>query len=288
MIRFTDLRIQAKVLLCFGLLLTVTLGTGGWAIATLHQQDLQRQAVEYGPARSANIAVQMQNTLNEAYQKVKNTWLRGYDPEEWPTRIAKYESAAAQMRQLRMSMEALTPALTSDERGQLAEFDAGWSAFVAAYERGKIAFGGPGGGDYRAADRETAGIDDQVLTPLTALTDSLVDRRDRASREMTADASQTVQLIGLVLGMGTLVGLGFAVLLARAISRPAINVAAVARAVASEDLPLFVSAARALAAGDLSRRLEMRLRRVPVASGDELGCLAADFNCVTRCTARNE
>jgi predicted signal transduction protein with EAL and GGDEF domain len=78
--------------------------------------------------------------------------------------------------------------------------------------------------------------------------------------------------------MGTLVGLGFAVLLARAISRPAINVAAVARAVASEDLPIFVSAARALAAGDLSRRLEVRLRRVPVAGRDELGCLADDFN----------
>lgn len=101
---------------------------------------------------------------------------------------------------------------------------------------------------------------------------------DSRSKEQVA-ANETLQRV-IVFGtlLALLSSIAIAMFLSRTLAFEVAQIGAAARQIAREDLPSFVAAARAMAAGDLTHSVTMRAARVQVSSKDELGEMAGDFN----------
>ena len=98
-----------------------------------------------------------------------------------------------------------------------------------------------------------------------------VNTFDAAARQFRRDAA----LAGL---LGLLLAAVVAVLFSRPLARSLKEAARAAQQIAEDDLPSFVRAARALAAGDLTRRPTIVAQRMATCSSDEVGTMVRSFN----------
>jgi methyl-accepting chemotaxis protein len=138
-------------------------------------------------------------------------------------------------------------------------------------------------GDRDGAKTVLFGADNvKALEALNAAADDLVTFKKARAAAVVTEARQsaksaTIIAVGLIV-LACVVGAGVALFLSRSIAGNVARVAATARQIAQQDLPSFVSVARALAAGDLTQNAAVSATRVDVRSRDEIGEMAADFN----------
>jgi methyl-accepting chemotaxis protein len=130
----------------------------------------------------------------------------------------------------------------------------------------------------QAAAALTSGKDKPVSVALEGLQTSIGLRTAEAEQRVSVEASSAIPITTGVLLGALLAGLAIALMLARSIAGAVTRVAAVARGIATEDLPSFVHVARAMANGDLTQDVSVHAVRVVVGSKDELGAMAANFN----------
>jgi methyl-accepting chemotaxis protein len=278
MTRFWSISLRWKLLGSIALVIALLGGAAGWTVYQLRQQDLEYTRLLHGEAEGAALAQEMRAGLLLQVQALKNTLTRGDDPKQFEKYTGEFEARANDLRTLRASLGQLDLEWTAGEQEQIRTFDAGWAAYLAAWPQAKEAFGGPGGGRIHEADAVMSGKDRDAVTALDGLADRLLERRDATRAALSAEASRVRSLVLLVLGIATAVGLGIALLLARAIVGAARQVAQVATQMAEQDVPSFVAMARALAAGDLTREVVVTARPVTVHSTDEIGTMATAFN----------
>ncbi len=96
--------------------------------------------------------------------------------------------------------------------------------------------------------------------------------------QVDAVSATIVRAVILTAILALLASLGLLFLIVRPIGRGVRLVAAAARTIARDDLPSFARVATALAEGDLTQTVAVTTQRVNVASKDEIGEMAADFN----------
>ncbi len=138
-------------------------------------------------------------------------------------------------------------------------------------------------GDAKGA--EEALFSDQnvkAVSTINAAIDNLVKLKQTRAQAILAEAnaaSDQARMLMIALSMiAGVLGFGVAFFMVRSIASAVSVVAASAQRIAREDLPSFVSVAKALAAGDLTQEVFVTATRVDVRSKDELGRMADDFN----------
>ncbi|MDE3075237.1 MAG: Tar ligand binding domain-containing protein, partial [Chloroflexota bacterium] len=172
--------------------------------------------------------------------------------------------------------------LESDERQALDEFDASYRSFKPLFDRATNDVAGDAASSRQAAMELVNGQLHTVVDGLNQNIARLLTIQAARARQNTSSAAGSFArsfwfLIGvIVIGVtgAAVVGLLLSSTLTSAIGQ----VAVASRQIAREDLPSFVGAVRALAAGDLTQDVTVSTRQVAVPSKDELGRLAQDFN----------
>ena len=119
---------------------------------------------------------------------------------------------------------------------------------------------------------------DKANAALDKLIETSRHEADVAAEASAATFSRAWYVLLAAASVSAVVGLGVALTLSRSISSGVAQVAGAARKLANEDLPQLVEVAQALAAGDLTREVELNAAHVTVTSKDEIGAMASDFN----------
>jgi methyl-accepting chemotaxis protein len=275
---FNNLRLRMKLLLSFGLVLVLMGAAGAWAVYALHTTNDGHEHLLRYEAEGATRAQEMRAALLLQVQAFNNTLLHGDDPSRYERHTAEFDAHAAEMRVLRAWIDGLGSHLTAEEQDLLRRFDGGWAGYVEAWPRALAAYGGPAGGNATAADAVMSGKDRDALAALDSLTERLTTRRDSEIAARSAAGTRTTIIVVALFGVAACAGLFIALLLARALGGAMQRVTDAARRIADDDLPSFVRASQAIAAGDLTRRVSVTTARLDVRGKDEIGALAADFN----------
>jgi diguanylate cyclase (GGDEF)-like protein len=251
---------------------------GAWGLWQLRQVSDASQALASGEALGVNLADDMRVTLLLQVQALKDTWLRGSDPEQFARYSADFDARADDMRGLRARMEQVRPVLTHDENVMLTTFDAEWARYIETWPRAKDAFGGPGGTHVADADAAIKGMDRQAVSALGQLTASLTARRDTRAAAISEQVTIALLWGRVILGLSLVLAISQAVVFVNVILRAARPIGAAARHIARTDLPTFVATAQALARGDLSLLASVTTPPVPESRFTDLRHMASDFN----------
>ena len=278
MTRVQNVSVRWKLLGCIAAVVMLIGGAAGWTMYQLHRQDESYRQLLQGEAEGAALAQEMRAGLLLQVQALKNTLVRGEDPKQFERYAAEFDARGADLKALRANLGQLDLRLTAEEQELIKKFDTGWSVYLAAWPKAKEAYGGPGGGHASAADAAMSGKDRDAVAALDELTDKLMARRDTARTALAAEAAQTKTVVAITLVLATALGLAIALVVARAITTAVGQVAAVAEQVAQTDIPALVAAARGMATGDLTQKVNVSAQPVAVTSTDEIGTMAAAFN----------
>ncbi len=274
-LRAPRLGIRAKLLAGFGagLLMLLVVGGIGWRNTT-HFAGAFTELYDHQVTALLQLG-QVQRALTEL--RVGNAT---YSQTEEYTRARFRDTEARQVQAIGEAMAAYAGGRRSaEERALLQRWQEVYDAYVALWRR-VTTLEQEGSKTSAAIQRASDGV--RTLTTATEIVDQLIAAQQRAGgRTRAAVASQAAvseKLLLLVSVLGLVAGLSAAFAISRGVARAVTTVGAAARQIAREDLPALAAAARALAAGDLTRRLEVHARPVHVTSGDEIGAMAADFN----------
>jgi methyl-accepting chemotaxis protein len=90
--------------------------------------------------------------------------------------------------------------------------------------------------------------------------------------------TQTVGILLAVMGIATVLGLGLGVWVARLITKPLQQVTEISEQIAGVELNAFSQELRALAQGDLTRKVSIAVQPINIDTQDEIGQLAQAFN----------
>jgi methyl-accepting chemotaxis protein len=249
------LGVRAKLLGGFGAVLLLIGSAGGWATYQLYQQDAAYRALLRGESEGVAVAQEMRATLLEQVQALQNMWIRGDDPAAFNHYLAEFESRTSEFRTLRARLIGVSTRMSLEQRGVLKTVEDSWETYVASARLAVVAYGGPGGGDLKAADRIMADKDQPPITALEQLSVGLRQRRDVTEAALSAEAGQTSAAVVLVLGLVTILGAIIALLMSWSIGN---------------SVEQITRAARGLAQGNLDQRVDIH-------SNDELGQMSRAF-----------
>ncbi len=252
---FGSLCLRGQLLVSFGVLLILIGSAGGWAALQLRQQDIAYRHVIENEALAATLAQGMRAGLLLQVQALKNTLLRGEDPKQFEKYAAEFDARASELRQERARLDGFNLKLTDEQRDQLKKFDAGWAGYLTAWPNAKTAYGGPGGGNVKAADAVMSGKDRDAVSSLDGLTESLIAQAEAIGSTVSANAARTQFIVITALGVAVLIGIAIALLFAQ-------NLATA--------LGQMTVAAQRLAVGDVNQRVSLARR-------DEIGQMATAF-----------
>ena len=275
---FLNRSIQVKLMVTLGVVVAVLAGTAGWTAWQARQLDSDYRELIEGQAGAAIVAQEMRSTMLLQVQALNNTLLRGRDPARFAASSGEYDARAADMRELRADMAEFEHVLTPEEQELLATFDHGWAAYVDAWPRTKEAYGGPGGGQVASADAVVAGMDQEPVAALAALTDALEVRLADDGAAISSSAGNTLTFVVVGLIGAVIVSVAIFLILTRPISRDTSKIAAQAEELARHEIAALDRAFKQLADGDLTATFEVEPRRIDIRSKDEIGQLADAFN----------
>jgi methyl-accepting chemotaxis protein len=184
---------------------------------------------------------------------------------------------AAEMDKLITSYAATY--LVQDEKNGLGSYRTSWKDYQDAF-RGvlKLAGAGDSAGAISLYFQKAAPLYQQVDDTVA----NLISVNDREANTLNDEIGATfhesvAMTLGLLIG-AIVLGAGIGFFLARGIASGVALVAGAAQRISREDLPSFVTVARALAEGDLTQEVTVTATRLDVRSQDEIGRMAADVN----------
>ncbi|NQW16510.1 MAG: HAMP domain-containing protein [Chloroflexi bacterium] len=188
------------------------------------------------------------------------------------------DEARAVGENIMAEMRSLRPLLNAEQEADLDAFHANHSKFVADGESMAAIYVS---GDW---DGGNAGMElwDQsggaMLEDLDAMEIAAVDKMASAigSANDAKSSAMTMQIIFAVIGVIIALALGYWI--ARTISAGVVAVARAANDLATRALPDLVSVTEMVAAGDLTRTIEVQIETIDVKSNDEVGQMASAFN----------
>ncbi len=273
-----DLRLQVKVVGAAVAVVAIMGVVGAWSALQLAHFEGAYQDRVVAQAVAATIVQDMRATLFLQAQTASNAWLRGADAKQLETYGSQFDAWSARMRALRAKLDEPTLDLTSDERGALGAFDAGWAAYVDAWSKARAAYGGAAGDRVAQADAFMLGKENGPSVALEKLADSLSTRSLSARDDIARQIGRITAIVGALPSLVTVVGFSIALLFARVMLQSVNQIVAGARQIAGTDLPSLVAYARKLAAGDLAGHVDVTAQPIPVLGKDEFGQMAVSFN----------
>jgi methyl-accepting chemotaxis protein len=196
-----------------------------------------------------------------------------------PNRAAFLKSRGAFDSELtQLSTRDLTPS----ERATLGVARAGLAQFDALDRQGIALFQTGGAGSVAAATKVFLYTEITPYSKMGGAMDKLVRllnaRADAAGRQSSATASLvSTVLIALVI-VGTLLGVGVAVVFSRYLVRSVGRLTAGLRQLDADDLSQLTAGLQAVADGDLTREATTSTMPLPARTADELGRLEVTFN----------
>src|SRR4051794_27581228 len=122
-----DLGLRWKLLGCIGIVVLLMGGAAGWTAYELDRQEASYTHLVEGEAAGAALAQEMRAGLLLQVQALKNTLLRGSDPQQFEKSTAEFDARAKDLRTMRTKLGALGLTLTPDAQDALKRFDAGWT-----------------------------------------------------------------------------------------------------------------------------------------------------------------
>lgn len=277
---FHNLRLQWKLLVAFSAVLLIVIGQTIFVYKNIRNSQKAAEWTEhtYKVIGLANAALGALVDMETGY--------RGFLIVGRDEALEPYNAGRTTYQE---KLEELIKEETSDNPAQLRRWQdlkqraAAWQSTVTepgiklrrAVSEGKatiedvLNFEGTGEGErhfdgMRAVFAEAVGTEQALL--------------DARSKEQAAANALLQQVILFGTGATILLSAGIALYLARTLTRTVSQIAGVTQQIAREDLPSFVAAAQAMAAGDLTQSVVVRAERVQVSSKDELGQMADDFN----------
>jgi methyl-accepting chemotaxis protein len=169
--------------------------------------------------------------------------------------------------------------LIQEEKDGLKTFKEAYPAYLQIRQQ-VLAFTDQGRLDEADALRkgEAAQQFKKAVQAVNRLIDIQAEYGAKMNREVRATAELSTKILLGAIVTAIILGAAIAFFISQGITAAVAQISATARQIAREDLPSFVTAARAMAAGDLTQSVVVRAERVQVSSKDELGEMAADFN----------
>ncbi len=273
-----DLRLQVKVVGAAIAVVVVMAVLGVWSGWQLRLLDGQYQTLQRGDVVVSALAQEMKASLMLEMQAAENTWLWGSDPKQFDKYASEFEGRQKDLRSLRVRVDKLAENLSDEERSLLAQYDAGWTAYVDAWGKARVAYGGAGGGK---SDAAATIMRDKDRAPAAAL-DGLMrvaDARQQAANDaVSGQVSRLSFVVAVLPGLVTVLGFSTALLFARTMLKSVNDIVEGAERIARTDLQHLVGFARKLAAGDLTSHVEVTAEPIPVLGKDEFGQMAMAFN----------
>ena len=246
---FYDLKIATKLIVSFGavLLLTLVMGVAGMVSTSKVNQASNELADNWMP--SVRMALELRTDIGEMRR-----WELAHMINDKPEGFATYEKRMADtLATQKAHREAYDKLINSaEEKALVAEFDRGWSAFMLDHDKiVKFSAGGQ-------KDEARALSRDASAKTMAALTESInklvklnVDGGDAASdaATVTYENARLTSIVLLVINIG--VGIALALWIARIVSAPLQQAVAVATAVAAGDLTRTIEVESACETGQL-------------------------------------
>src|SRR5579859_5911652 len=276
---YSDRPLRFKLLASFGFVLLLMLGGGSFSA-----YGLRNTTAAYSSLISDMVATRSQaQAINTAFitrhKVLKDAYLFNTDSQKVQSTESQVGDLDAQVVD-GLGQLANNPVLTTDEKQLVQQAQAAYTDYekASAAAIAKVKESGDPYTTQQAAAALTSGQDKPVSAALDALQASISGRAAQEQDRVQAQAERTVPVTLAVLLAALGLGLVIALALATALARSVREVAAVARHIASADLPSLVSSAAALARGDLTQSATITATPLVVRGRDEVGAMAADFN----------
>ncbi len=267
---FSNLKIAHKLILGFGLVLLLMLGTLATdAVVSTGQTAVANHLVNHlYPARQAAREIV---TLARAADSDAGRYLLELDDQSRAaTDLRTYEQEVQQIR--RALAQAYTLADTDGQRQNIQAFTTFYFGKGGYYEGSEASFTFKQAGKFSLAFGHFA---DTPLAPSLHAADLYIVTVEReVAQESAAEdtATSLVLLLSLSLGgLATLLGIGIAILIARSISRPLKQVEHAAQHLCRNDVANLASGLTALARGDLTATIQTNSIPPLYQSRDEIG-----------------
>jgi methyl-accepting chemotaxis protein len=238
---FYDLKIATKLLVSFGVVLLLTLLMGVSSILSTARVNQASSDLADNWMPSVRMAMELRGDISDL-RRWELSHLLNDEAALYATYDQRINTTLAAIKGHREAYEKLIS--SPEEKALVTTFDQNWTAYLAEHNK-MIALSAAGNKDEaRALSR---GASSKVLGALTDATTALVklniDGGDAASDTATStyNTARTTSIVLLVLNIG--IGLALAVSVARIVSAP---------------LREAVSAASAVAEGDLTREIQVK------------------------------
>jgi len=273
---FGDLRTRTKLLAGFGLVILFTLAVGWSGISGVTQLNGQLTVLYEEALLPTRYVVGMSQQI-VAFDRDMHAHLLAKD-EASMTRILEQANGREQEMKKLFDEYRKTPQ-AEKLKEKVTQFDEAWRALrsqadqVVALSAGRkktealAQFEGP----YRQI---LDFIDSFVVDLARVNEDMATSARDAA---IASVAASRTRVIAATSG-AVLIGLVFALLIARGITRPLHKVVALAKQVGDVDLASLTAELDALSRGEMGRPLTLVVQPLDVGRKDEIGQLAAAFN----------
>ena len=245
---FTDMKVAHKLALGFGIVLLLMLGTlAADVFASTRQAAVADRLVDHlYPAREA---AEQLLTWDRSADDDGGAYLLARDKTLAASYLQAYNQDVQQLHEVLVQAQALAD--TEEQRHDIQQFTRYYFGTNGYYQDTQSAFTQKRDGQTQAA------YDNFVDTPNTPEQDTANKYIDAVEREIAQGTaventtSRLVQLLSLSLGgLTTLLGIGIAILIARSITRPLIQVQQVAQQVSAIDVANLAEGLTALSQGN--------------------------------------
>jgi methyl-accepting chemotaxis protein len=275
--RLPSLGIRGTLLAAFGVILVLLLAVAGFGGVRAQQSAAIAQTInsQHIPALTAALEVP------EAVRTIQRDLRDGVIQQNSKGKLDWQTSYTAALDKLSTQIDALA-SLNVDDEGpaKVAALRAAADKWAPARQRiADLA------GQQKYDSARVLLYSPDYLQTQVAIEDAANDlaawnkaQAEADARQSVGDANQTVMLMAGLALVAVIVGLLVALSIARRIGRDVNQTARAARQISRESLPTLLSAARALAEGDLTQEARVSAERLVVRGSDELSVMCADFN----------
>jgi len=275
--RLENLRLSTKVFLLLGIAVVIGASAASYLFLRVASVSETYQAILDTEVRKQDLARVMQVNFKKAVQSWENALLRGKTQDD----ISRLEGEYRQeLTKVDTALDQLKKSIKDPDVIVLLEaFEAEYEVFRLTYDEALNVYRGMPGPDGMAAaldmvtglDRGPTDLIDEVVDQMKAKNENLVDeQRVNLAREKKAI------VLGLVFMFTALLVASF--FFSRGLGRRVGVVVERLGSLSRQEIPGLEEGIQAIAAGDLSRQLEIRTERLTDLATDEVGLLSRNVN----------